>query len=205
MHKGSTSSISVKLCDATTAHRFARGRCAPHFSKVRFRPAGVHTTALQRSLMKLRRTMKPTQFRSFRFWRRPATPPRVRSSGSAIFGGDVSLSLGGLLDGRQPSSNRLCERPICLTPSAFLVKTRCFHLRAEVRRNSGSSWLKNRCRNSQRCVQTLETSAVSRPRFETEDCPTSFSSLTHPLTSVTITAAVSLVCLNDKLTFSAGD
>ena len=26
-----------------------------------------------------------------------------------------------LLDGRQPSTNRLCERPICLTPSAFLI------------------------------------------------------------------------------------
>ncbi len=35
--------------------------CPPHFSKVRFRPAGVHTAAVKRSLMKLRRTMNPKQ------------------------------------------------------------------------------------------------------------------------------------------------
>jgi hypothetical protein len=33
----------------------------PSASKMRFRPAGNYTAALKRSLMKLRRTMKPTQ------------------------------------------------------------------------------------------------------------------------------------------------
>ena len=40
---------------------YQRSMCPPQFSKVRFRPAGVHTAALKRSLMKLRRTMKPTR------------------------------------------------------------------------------------------------------------------------------------------------
>ena len=56
-----------------------RAMCPPHFSKVRFRPAGVHTAALKRSLMKLRRTMKPTQFRRLRFYAQD-TPTLVNSA-----------------------------------------------------------------------------------------------------------------------------
>jgi hypothetical protein len=46
-----------------TVREQRRSLCPPHFCKVRFRPAGIHTAALKRSLMKHRRTMKPMQFR----------------------------------------------------------------------------------------------------------------------------------------------
>ena len=49
---------------AATFRLLQRSMCPPHFSKVRFRPAGVHTAALKRSLMKLRRTMKPKRPRN---------------------------------------------------------------------------------------------------------------------------------------------